>query len=118
MNRKRSRWEREQNKLRNRLKARLKGRTDIKSIAAQARDVPCKDCGERYPTCVMDFHHRDPSEKEYDIASAVNHIRVGKGKLRAELAKCDVLCANCHRIRTWGNPVTEAEQTLWQCGII
>lgn len=55
----------------------------------------CKACGEDDPRC-LDFHHRDPTEKEFKLADA---IRQGwsKKKIVEEIAKCDVLCANCHR---------------------
>lgn len=58
----------------------------------------CKTCSEQDPR-VLDFHHRDPSEKEFTIGS-----RRSKSKevLLKEIAKCDVLCANCHRKLTHG----------------
>ena len=46
----------------------------------------------------LDFNHRDPSMKEGNLASL--YINAGKEKLMEEVAKCDVLCANCHRIYT------------------
>jgi hypothetical protein len=57
------------------------------------------DCGISYHWMVMDLDHRDPMLKE--IQPAVMAIR-GWGLKRAmeEVAKCDVVCANCHRIRT------------------
>lgn len=56
--------------------------------------LKCK-CGENHPAC-MDFHHRDPSTK---TASVSNLVRCGssKARIKAEIAKCDVMCANCHR---------------------
>lgn len=44
---------------------------------------------------VLDFHHRDPTEKE----ASVSRVLRGGSKQRVldEIAKCDVLCANCHR---------------------
>ena len=46
----------------------------------------------------LDFNHRDPSMKEGNLASLF--VNSGEEKLRKEIAKCDVLCANCHRIYT------------------
>jgi hypothetical protein len=63
------------------------------------KDVPCYDCGNRFPTVCMDFDHRDPSQKVFQISDASLVHRV---KVLAEIAKCDVVCANCHRIRTHG----------------
>lgn len=54
----------------------------------------CLVCGEN-ESCTIDFHHTDPSEKEYTIASLV-HTLSGR-KLRNELKKCIPLCSNCHR---------------------
>lgn len=55
--------------------------------------LSCQICGEDHPAC-LDFHHRDPREKEVSVGAAVRHSRA---KLLREIAKCDVLCANCHR---------------------
>jgi hypothetical protein len=61
----------------------------------RAKDKPCADCGHSFPSYVMDFHHRDPSTKLFGIGDAPR----GKQQLIAEVAKCDVICANCHRER-------------------
>ena len=56
----------------------------------------CETCGERHPG-VLDFHHRDPKGKEMTVSRAV----AGRGwaAIEAEIAKCELLCANCHRKR-------------------
>ena len=64
-----------------------------KQILDDARRGGCIECGEDRLPC-LDFHHRDPSEKDGAIAEM---RRFGKQRLLAEIAKCDVLCANCHR---------------------
>jgi DNA-directed RNA polymerase subunit RPC12/RpoP len=53
----------------------------------------CRVCG--YSRCinVLTFHHVDPARKGFPIASAHNR---GLAALRAELAKCVLVCANCH----------------------
>ena len=61
------------------------------------KDVPCMDCGVKYPPYVMDFDHRDPDTKVLNISKV--HI-YGKQKLLDEIEKCDVVCSNCHRERT------------------
>jgi hypothetical protein len=63
-----------------------------------AKAAPCFDCDVRYPPYVMQFDHREPAEKEFGIATA-NRTRLDR--VRAEMAKCDVVCANCHAERTW-----------------
>lgn len=63
------------------------------------KSVPCADCGNRYPPCVMDFDHRDPRRKLHSVA---NLAKLGsEEKLLSEVEGCDVVCANCHRIRTY-----------------
>ena len=59
----------------------------------------CLDCGVSYPQSpyvIFDFHHRDPSEKEF---SWTKMRLVSSERLQKELDKCDLLCSNCHRIR-------------------
>ncbi len=56
----------------------------------------CVDCGIQTLPAVYDFHHRNPDEKSFDIATRRNW---SFERLVAELDKCDLLCANCHRIR-------------------
>lgn len=59
---------------------------------------PCHDCGQTFPPFVMDFDHRDPSDKKYTISRMYDHSNETIDK---EIAKCDLVCANCHRIRTF-----------------
>jgi hypothetical protein len=58
------------------------------------KNLKCESCGEsRY--WVLDFHHINPKEKEYEVSSL---IRIGnKKRVLDEINKCKVLCANCHR---------------------
>jgi hypothetical protein len=61
------------------------------------RDKVCSDCGISDPR-VLEFDHRDPTEKTLEVSILVR--RAGKKKLNEEIAKCDIVCCNCHRIRT------------------
>lgn len=54
----------------------------------------CKLCGEDESSC-LDFHHLDPTKKEYSISSAPRHKSFKK--IMEEIEKCIVLCSNCHR---------------------
>ena len=63
----------------------------------KVKDVPCMDCGIKYPPYVMDFDHRDPTDKVINIANAKFWSRK---RLQSEVDKCDVVCSNCHRERT------------------
>lgn len=59
----------------------------------------CTQCGFSHPGA-LDFHHRDPSAKEGAVTRMVLQKRSKKAILE-EIAKCDVLCSNCHRILHW-----------------
>ena len=70
-----------------------------RQIVLEAKAVPCADCGVQYAPHVMDFDHRIGGEPKVSAVSAMVHV-VGTEALLAEIAKCDVVCANCHRERT------------------
>jgi hypothetical protein len=55
----------------------------------------CERCGFS-DWRALDFHHRDPQQKSLEVANLVrgNSLDI----IKAEIAKCSVLCANCHRI--------------------
>lgn len=55
----------------------------------------CARCGEADPI-VLDFHHRDPALKSFALTGSLCYSR-SRGAILNEIAKCDVLCANCHR---------------------
>lgn len=76
---------------RKRLKDR--GRSYIHEILHKA---VCVDCG--YDNWLaLQFDHRDPTIKEFDISS---NKKKSLDALKREIAKCDIVCANCHWIRT------------------
>lgn len=72
-----------------------------KEWLCEIKDQPCVDCGLRWPPYVMDFHHRDPESKLLGVAKAL--VNKGRQFVLDEIAKCDLLCSNCHRIRTHEN---------------
>ena len=75
-------------------------RARIRAIIEEAKDRPCADCGRRFPTCVMDLDHVR-GEKEFKVSEAVQRAyALNIARVKAEIAKCDVVCANCHRLRT------------------
>ena len=57
------------------------------------------DCGESYPHYVMDFDHRPDSPKVGNVARMVANGQ--RTKVFEEIKKCDVVCSNCHRERTF-----------------
>lgn len=57
----------------------------------------CQDCGND-DFRVLEFHHR--GDKKFNVGDSVR-LGLAKAKILAEIAKCDILCANCHRIETY-----------------
>lgn len=69
-------------------------------IADKHKEVGCKKCGEKNKT-ILEFDHRNAKLKKYGIAELLSSSRKSLDKLIEELDKCDVLCRNCHRLRTF-----------------
>lgn len=67
--------------------------SEKKRIIDEARSGGCSRCEESDLAC-LDFHHRDRATKDMDAAGM---RRFSRDRMLAEIAKCDVLCANCHR---------------------
>ena len=60
---------------------------------------PCLDCGAFYPCYVMDYDHKH--DKSRTIAALIGG-GYSKDRILEEIAKCELVCANCHRERTYG----------------
>lgn len=75
-------------------------RQEAQALLRTMKDVPCADCGIQYPPYVMDFDHRPGETKLFNVASGPS--RASMPAFLREVAKCDVVCANCHRERTHG----------------
>ena len=74
-------------------------------LLARLKDRPCADCGRRFPSYVMDFDHVGP--KTGAVSSFVRSS--SPERLLAEAMNCEVVCANCHRLRTWRRLKAETE---------
>jgi hypothetical protein len=61
--------------------------------------LKCERCSEAHPAC-LEFHHREPDVKEIVISKALDW-GWSIERILSEIAKCDVLCANCHRKQHW-----------------
>jgi phosphoenolpyruvate-protein kinase (PTS system EI component) len=57
----------------------------------------CEECGQNHPA-ILDFHHE--AEKDLCLSAAVSK-QWSQKRLEFEVAKCKVLCSNCHRIYHW-----------------
>jgi hypothetical protein len=58
----------------------------------------CYDCDQQYPYWILHFDHKPEFEKICDINDMRYHASIEK--IKQEIAKCDLICANCHRERT------------------
>ena len=65
----------------------------------EEKNKPCMDCGIIYPPWIMDFDHRDSKTKLACVA-VLARDSYALQKLKKEVKKCDLVCANCHRTRT------------------
>lgn len=66
----------------------------------QIKSKPCMDCDGTFDPVCMDFDHREGEEKLSAVSAMIASNRYGWARIEAEIAKCDVVCANCHRLRT------------------
>jgi hypothetical protein len=79
--------------------ARNKHNRELKRVMVNAikAEKGCSVCGDkRYQ--VLDFHHKDPGEKALNVSMLISRSRADFHILN-EIAKCDILCSNCHRMR-------------------
>lgn len=80
----------------------------VQRLIDDAKSRPCADCGDAFPHYVLTFDHRDGSShigrksndgRPYSMKQHL--LRIGKEKQIEELNKCDVVCYNCHAVRTY-----------------
>jgi hypothetical protein len=60
------------------------------------KTLSCSKCGETHSSC-LEFHHNRAGEKDFMISDSIERRGFSKEKILAEIGKCTVLCANCHR---------------------
>jgi hypothetical protein len=77
------------------VKNNLQNRGKFKLKCLEYKGGKCIKCGYNKCPEAMDFHHRNPEEKSFSIFEV--RTRVFDDKIKFELDKCDLLCANCHR---------------------
>jgi hypothetical protein len=76
-----------------------KARVEGSRIVKEAKSKPCADCGGTFHFSAMDFDHVR-GKKRFEIAP-LKAIGTSVKRLLAEIEKCDVVCSNCHRVRTY-----------------
>ena len=72
----------------------LRRRRLVRNMLLDERGAKCERCGYDRCRAALDWHHRDPSQKSFQINDGQTR---SLARMRAEVAKCDLLCANCHR---------------------
>jgi len=90
----------EQNKVHHRKRVDARKREIIEWFDDYKSTLKCEGCGFKHPA-VIKFHHLDPSKKDLDVSTAVRRHNWCKERILLEIAKCKVLCGNCHDILHW-----------------
>jgi hypothetical protein len=69
-------------------------------INQQKIDNPyCTDCGLEYPSFILEFDHLPEFKKSFSLSDAGHDDRTIE-EILEEIAKCEIVCSNCHRFRT------------------
>jgi 5-methylcytosine-specific restriction endonuclease McrA len=76
---------------------RKKRRDIIKRECVKFLGGACSECGGVFPLAVYDFHHVDPASKDGDPSTLFDNASLAV--VADEVVKCELLCANCHRIK-------------------
>ncbi len=88
----------------NRDRRRNKARSDrlayVQWLDSLKANTPCADCGQIYPSFVMEWDHLPGTVKTLVLGEARNGA-YGRQRILKEIAKCELVCANCHRVRTF-----------------
>lgn len=71
-----------------------------KYVADLKSSTPCVDCGVQYPHYVMQFDHLNAADKSDNVSTLASQ-GVSLDTLKLEIAKCEIVCANCHAARTY-----------------
>lgn len=77
--------------------ARVGKRTFVDAYKERTR---CRDCHNKFPAVCMDFDHLPGTHKVAGIGTMVSDARFSLDDIKAEIEKCDLVCACCHRLRT------------------
>lgn len=77
----------------------LKKKAERMTFLNRFKNKPCADCQGWFEPCQMDFDHRNPKLKVNSISKMGWDSR-SLTAIKTEIQKCDLVCANCHRLRT------------------
>jgi hypothetical protein len=71
-------------------------RKEYQRLLEKLKNKPCADCYGWFEPCQMDFDHLDSSTKMFQISHSPKSLKT----ILEEIKKCELVCANCHRLRT------------------
>lgn len=69
--------------------------------------TPCTDCGRCYPPYVMEYDHLPGFEKVNNVSTLIGQTNIKKSRIYDEIGKCELVCANCHRVRTHNRRIAQ-----------
>ena len=75
----------------------------IKKQLVNYKGGKCEECGYNKCLGVLQFHHNNQEEKDFELSAQYNGGHLDMKKLYAEADKCTLLCANCHGEKHWNN---------------
>ncbi len=78
----------------------------VKYIQELKSNTPCMDCKESFTYYVMDFDHVR-GRKHKNVMELIPTL--SKKKIDEEIAKCEIVCSNCHRVRTHNRKSKKSE---------
>ncbi len=89
--------------IKNKKQYRNRNRRTTDKIKLEIRHIkemtPCADCHHKFHFAAMDFDHREGELKEFNVARM--YTLGSLKRVLCEMAKCDIVCSNCHRVRTY-----------------
>jgi len=88
------------------------GRTKIRKFLQEYKaGKKCADCGEDYPYWMLEFDHlRDKSFTIGQFSSKTVDLE----KIKIEIEKCEIVCSNCHRNRTFNRSIKDGFGVSWE----
>lgn len=67
---------------------------EISKFIFNSKGDSCEICGYNKCKAALEFHHNDPTKKEFNISSAWSY---NMDRIKKEIGKCILVCSNCHR---------------------
>lgn len=88
------------------------GRTKVRKFLQEYKaGKKCSDCGEDYPYWMLEFDHL--KDKSFTIGQFSSKT-VDIEKIKLEIEKCDIVCSNCHRNRTFHRNLKDGGNIDWE----